>query len=359
MIPDMPRKLPPFCYMERSRHGRPAFYFRRGKGKRTRLPDIGDEHFDRAYLDCIEEIGPQKRRRSPAGSLAWLIERYQDSGAYGVLSPATRRQRDNIFRGVVAKAGGKPVSKVTPKGIAKGLAEREHTPSQARNYLDAVRGLFGWAVAAGLASEDPTIGIKPPKRPKTDGFAAWSEDDVAAYRARWPRGTKERVWLAVVLATGLRRGDAVTLGKQHVRDGMLMLRTAKTGTAVYVPIFADLAEAIADGPVGDLTFIVGVNGRALTKETFGNRFRMACDAAGIRGKSAHGLRKLAATRAAETGLTEAELESLFGWHGGKMASHYTKSADRKRLAERAAEKIRNAESPHPGMQFPAPEKKRK
>ena len=76
----------------------------------------------------------------------------------------------------------------------------------------------------------------------------------------------------------------------------------------------------------------------MTKESFGNAFREACRAAGIN-KSAHGLRKLAATRAAEQGLSVAELEALFGWSGGTMASHYTKAANRKTLAQSGARKM--------------------
>ncbi len=63
-------------------------------------------------------------------------------------------------------------------------------------------------------------------------------------------------------------------------------------------------------------------------------------------KSAHGVRKIGATRAAEAGATVAELEALFGWTGGTMASHYTKTADRKRLAQQAAEKVREASEIH-------------
>jgi integrase len=77
-------------------------------------------------------------------------------------------------------------------------------------------------------------------------------------------------------------------------------------------------------------------------------FKAACTKAGILNKSAHGLRKLAATRAAEAGLTVSELEAMFGWTGGTMASHYTRNADRKRLSEQAAEKIRNNKLSHLG-----------
>ena len=82
----------------------------------------------------------------------------------------------------------------------------------------------------------------------------------------------------------------------------------------------------------DLTFIAGANGRPMTKESFGNAFRDACRAAGLRGLSAHGLRKAAATRAAVSGATLAQLNAIFGWTGAKMALHYIETADRTRLA---------------------------
>lgn len=52
---------------------------------------------------------------------------------------------------------------------------------------------------------------------------------------------------------------------------------------------------------------------------------------GVR-KSAHGVRKIAATRAAENGATVAQLNAIFGWTGTTMASLYTQEADRRRLA---------------------------
>ncbi len=241
--------------------------------------------------------------------------------------------------------------------VVAGRDRRAATPAQARNFLDAMRGLFRWAAEAGLVDEDPTVGVRNPKRRDGGGFPVWTEEDVAAYQARWPVGTKERVWLDVLLYTGLRRGDAVIIGRQHVRDGIATIRTEKSGHTVEVNITIrpELARTLETGPIGDLHWIVGETGRPLAKKSFGNMFRAACNAAGVK-KSAHGLRKLAATRAAEAGLSVAELESVFGWTGGTMASHYTKSADRKRLARQAWEKMANADSPHPSDSSPHPEK---
>jgi integrase len=111
------------------------------------------------------------------------------------------------------------------------------------------------------------------------------------------------------------------------------IRTEKTDTEVTLPILPVLQKTLEASPTGDLTFICGESGRPLTKESFGTLFRKACRAAGLNKRSAHGLRKAAATRAANNGATVAELEAIFGWQGGAMASLYTRSADRRRLSK--------------------------
>ena len=62
-------------------------------------------------------------------------------------------------------------------------------------------------------------------------------------------------------------------------------------------------------------------------------------AAGLTNRSAHGLRKAAANVAAKNGATEAELDAIFGWTDRRMASHYTKAANRKKLAHRGVAKL--------------------
>ena len=158
---------------------------------------------------------------------------------------------------------------------------------------------------------------------------------MTAYEARWPLGTRQRVWLAVLLYTGLRRGDAVRLGRQHVRNGVATIKTEKSGQTVTVaiPILPPLDDALRAGPTGELAFICGASGKPFGKESFGNEFRDACRKAGVN-KSAHGLRKIGATRAANNGATVAQLNAIFGWKGARMASLYTEAADRDGSPER-------------------------
>ncbi len=336
---DMPRPRPPHLHRQVTQHGKVVWYVRIGKGHRTRISAaFGTPDFDAEYQAALISQPPRAKSPTKDGTLGWLIERYRETVAWTNLSLATRRQRENIFRHVLETARGQPLSRITTATIIAGRDRRANTPAQARHFLDAMRGLFRWAVKARIVRSDPTVGVDDPPRAKSDGFPPWTEDDVAAYERHWPIGTRQRVWLDVLLYTGLRRGDAVRLGRQHVRDGIATIKTEKTGTEVSLQILPELAQTLAAGPCGDLTFIVGESGQPLTKESFGNLFRDACRAAGVT-KSAHGVRKIAATKAANAGATEAELEAIFGWSGGRMASLYTKTANRRRLSVGAMHKL--------------------
>jgi integrase len=348
----MPHPRPPHLHRETTRHGRTVWYVRVGHGPRIRLTgEYGSPEFEVEYRAALEGRPVEPRKRAVAvGSLAWLFHRYRETSTWMTLSVATRRQRENIIAGVLTQAGHEAATAIKRAHIVAGRDRRAQTPATAKHFLDAMRGLFRWALDAGHVRSDPTLGVKNPTLPKLGGFPVWSEDDVTRYETCWPLGSKERVWLDVLAYTGLRRGDAVQLGRQHVRDGVATIRTEKTGVTVTIPILPALAQTLAAGPTGELAFICGERGQPLTKESFGNLFREACRAAGV-AKSAHGLRKIGATRAANNGATVAELEAIFGWQGGGMAALYTRAADRVRLAKSAMSKLERTASEH---SIPAP-----
>jgi integrase len=336
----MPRPRPPHLVLERSRHGRPAWYVRVGKGKRIRVrAPYGSPEFDEEYRAALT-TQPRRARGATAGTLRWLLEHYRESADWRALSPATRRQRENIFLQVLETAGDQPYLKITQATIIAGRDRRAVTPAQARHFLDAMRGLFRWALAAQHVRNDPTSAVKNPKHKKGPGFPVWTEADAASYERRWPLGTKERVWFDVLCFTGARRGDAVMVGRQHVRDNVLTFRTEKGGEEVEVtiPILPILARTLEVGPCGDLAFICGAKGQPLIKESFGNAFSEAARAAGVK-KSAHGVRKIAATRAADNGATVHQLMAIFGWRSPAMAQVYTQEANRRRLAKEAMHKL--------------------
>jgi len=103
-------------------------------------------------------------------------------------------------------------------------------------------------------------------------------------------------------------------------------------------ISGERVKPLITSPTSDLVFICGASGHPFTKESFGNAFREACSKAGVN-KSAHEVRKISATRAANAGATVAQLKALFGWTDNDMPSLYTQTADRRKLARDAIEKL--------------------
>lgn len=350
----MPRKRPPHLHREINRHDNVVWYVRRAHGARIRIrAEYDSKEFWAEYRAAIEGVSiPASKPRMAPYTLGWAIDKYRNSSAWAALKPATRRQRENIYRAVLAAAGEAPLSEVDEDMILDGRERRASVPHAANNFLKAMRGFFKWAAGDGkLVSVDPTLGVRLLKGPNDDaGHHTWTEDELARFEARWPLGTRERLAYDLILYTGLRRGDVVRLGRQHVRDGVATIRMEKTGDEVVFPILPPLAKSLAAGAAGDLTFLVTERGAPFVKEGFGNWFRDACRAAGVPG-SAHGLRKAGARRAAEHGASDRELMAFFGWNTAKMATHYTRAAERKLLAAQAAQKLlpahmQNVKRPH-------------
>ena len=338
MIGAMPRPRPPYLQRHVTRHGAVIWYVKPPGGARVRVRgEYGSAPFMEAYRAAMSGEALQSPKTPGNGSLAWLAARYRETARWASLSPATKRQGENILKHVLAASGDVQASQISRKHIMAGIDRRRATPGAARNFLKMMRRLFQWAVEAEHLTADPTEGVKAPAQ-TGDGFHAWSEDELAAFEAHWPIGTRARLAFDILLYTGLRRGDAVILGRQHVRNGVAMLRTEKTGEPVAIPVLPPLAASIEAGPCGDLAFIATDRGKPMTKESFGNWFRDACHAAGVPG-SAHGLRKAGANRAALAGATEHELMALYGWSEPRTAAIYTRKANREKLAAKAGEKM--------------------
>jgi integrase len=349
----MPRPRLPYITREVSRHGRAAWYFRRDKGPRIRLPDqYGSEEFLAAYNKALAGDAAKPRKASNE-TFRWLVEQYQKSADWAVLARGTREARNAILRGAVKNYGDDPFTDFDQADIMASVDARAKTPFAAKNFLKTMRGLFAWALKWKHISADPTLGASV-KTKETEGFRTWTDEDIARFEARWPIGTRERLAFALFINTGLRRGDVARLGRQHVRDGMISLATEKTKTVVFIPILKELQAALDASPLGEMVFLTGERGQPMTKESLGNWFRDACDEAKLRGIAAHGLRKAAAVRLAEAGATVDELEAIFGWEGGKMASLYTKAANRRRLATSGMAKLSR---PDQEQNPPAPSKK--
>ncbi len=236
---------------------------------------------------------------------------------------------------VLANGGDQDVRVITKAKIIEGRERRATTPAAARNFIETMRGLFKWAKEAELVSVNPCEEIVCARIDSEGGFPVWEEEDFKLFSKRWPLGTRQRLACDLLYYTGLRRGDAVVVGRQHVKNNVIAITTEKTKTRVYIAIEPEISRIDRRDEDRRADLHLPRQWRRVCEGSFGNWFRDACNKAGVK-KSAHGLRKAGATRDAERGWSEAELDAKYGWTGGRQAASYTREMNRERLSVQAS-----------------------
>lgn len=335
------------------RHGNERIYFRKRGQPMVRLRDpLGSADFMAHYQRClrgdaaIDSARPKAPGKPDPGSFRGLCVEYFSSVDFAQLDETTQGRRRRIFDEMFAEPiapnatllfGDMPLSDMTSKAVRVLRDRKANTPESANMRLKALRGVYKWA----LKIERPGVKSNPVRdveklKSYSDGFYAWTVDDVAQYEKRHAIGTKARLAEALMLFTGVRRSDVVRLGKQHVKDGWLHFTAFKgrrrSPSRLSLPILPELQRIIDRSPCGDLTFLVNDYGKPFTAKGFGNRMKKWCLEAGLPECSSHGLRKIGATIAAENGATDHQLMAIFGWKSIAEAQRYTKKARQERLA---------------------------
>lgn len=357
----MLRKLP-YLSEETNRHGNPRLYVR-VMGRRIQLKEEPDTPtFMREYAEAVDKLKrgagtPKKELTRKPGTLAWIGVLYFQSPKYKSLNEIAKKTRRGALESCFKEPrtpnspdllGDCPLSMLSTKHIRMLRDRKAEFRGAANNRLKYLSAMFSWAIEEELMETNLVRDVKKLKY-STDGFHTWTIDEIQQFEKRWPIGTKPRLAMALLRYTGARRGDMVTFGRQHVRNGALSYIPSKTKyvrmTASEKPILPALQKVLDGSPCGDLTFLVTKYGKPFTPAGFGNWFREQCDKAGLPQCSAHGLKKAAATIAAEEGATDRQLMAIFDWSTASQANVYTKKARQRRLAQAAMALIANDQTP--------------
>jgi integrase/recombinase XerD len=115
---------------------------------------------------------------------------------------------------------------------------------------------------AGWLETNPAKIIKPPKveDPPTLPYTKEEFERVVKACDKYPRkhhAVKLKALVLLLRHSGFRITDAITLTKQRITDGVLTLRTAKTGTPVRLPLHPDALTALAAIQSGHYYFWFG------------------------------------------------------------------------------------------------------
>lgn len=310
--------------------------------RKTGLPtaypksEPGSDEFIEEYL-AWKSLPPVKAgaERAVPGTFDDLIARFYSSVAWANIpkesTRATYRGELERFR---ARYGKRRAATMTARNVNRLMEKMADTPAAANNLLKRLRTLFDYAILLGMRRDNPAKAVKS-LRTKGDGFHEWSEEEIAQFKLRHELGSRARLALEIFLCTAQRRSDAATMGEAADMPGYVRVRQIKTDAFLTIRMHRDLRAAADACPSGAATFLVSKRGTPYTKESLGNWFKARCVEAGLPHCSAHGLRKAAARRMAEIGLSNQLIKAITGHATDSEISRYTKRADQAERAERA------------------------
>ena len=328
--PDLADIIYPYLLMYRSK-GRQYAYYRRS-GIRQRVHGVpGSADFQRNY-DRIHASFEDKGRITVAapGTLAKLVLEYKYAPEFKQLRASTRQQYAFHLDFLSEKWGDLDVATM-PRSFALKLRDKyADTPAKANHLLRILSLLMAFGVDRGYRAENPLLRIK---KLKVGHRKPLEEYEVEAFRKVWATDTRERVAFELMLNTGQRRGDVVTMQRQHYRDGEIQVMQEKTGARVWIPASADL-RAILDPWLAKhdhMMVLTTKTGRAMTPTYFGHMMTAAFREANLDATS-HGLRYTAATRLRELGCDHPTIASITGHRTAEMVRQYSEQRRRSQLA---------------------------
>lgn len=320
----------PYLEFNPDRHGNNRYYIRVPGRKRIRiLAEPGTDEFLQQYQDgmtgkLIPARGPLVRRAGMvAGSLREGVEAYYRSDAFKELDARTQRIRRNLLDRLCERKNKRgelyadqPLRSLDNHKITEWRNESAIETGNA--IIKTLRQMYKVCIFERLVSNNPAKDV-PYRSSGSEGHQTWGMEQLRQFEGRHPIGSKARLALALLLYLGQRRGDTAKFGRQHIRNpdqvaeelrelhgGRWLAFTQQKNrkrkpVTLWLPIIPELEEIMAASPLGELTFLVNAFGNGFTEAGFGNWFRDRCDEAGLKGYSAHGVRKAGATQAAERG----------------------------------------------------------
>src|SRR5262245_25533381 len=150
---DMPRRLPPGCVEDRSRHGQIRVYYRAKGQSKVRLRGTPwTPTFMAEYEAAKGQIPPSKSYGITSGTWRWLCVRYFDECAdYKRLDEKTQRIRrwilEATFDEPIAPGSSRlfrdfPLSKMTSDAIEVLRDRKANVPEGANHRVKAIRAVF-------------------------------------------------------------------------------------------------------------------------------------------------------------------------------------------------------------------------
>ena len=347
----------PYLNLYRDRHGRWRAYYRRS-GQRIPIPgDIGSAEFIAAYQKTHSTFEAEGKPRPGIGTFGHLLEKYYAAPEFRSLRDSTKEEYKRHLEPMRQKLGMIGLSGITKRVVLAYRDALQEQPAKANSAVRVMRTLLGFGVSREMLPANPASGVKALKT-DGDGWAPWPESALAQFGGNDTQKSAKgasRIAFFLALYTGQRRADVLGMKWNDIVNGGINVKQDKTGAELWIPVHPalkaelDRARREIDERVErrlkkgrptaiGLTIIQRANGAPLTDDGFGSiwnreQHRTECT------YPFHGLRKNATARLFEAGCTPQQVQAITGHETLEMVQHYGKSANQKRLAKQAMDKL--------------------
>jgi site-specific recombinase XerD len=200
-----------------------------------------------------------------------------------------------------------------------------------------LRAFFNWMISEDLMSTNPMTGVPEPSVIDNPPRIAPMKDIQALLKSVSGTSFRDRrdnaLFRLMLEPGGMRRAEAIAMLVKDVDlDSELILIHGKGGKERYLPYGARTGQALMrylhvrakHKDAAEPALWLGRFG-ALTIYAIGQILKVRCDSAGIERINPHGLRHFAADRAMSAGISDLDLQTLFGWSSARMLAVYARS----------------------------------
>ena len=239
-------------------------------------------------------------------------------------APSTWRSRKFYLAAISETFGALRVTAFLQPQVDRLIADlerRELAESTKAAVLGLLRSAFSYAVKNDLIDPHPVAKLRIPFG-YPERHVVWTAEEVRAVCDEMPAWAAR--YTLLMLLTGLRKGDALSLRWDQVETDRILVRQEKTRNVVRVPITEPLKKLLESFPGARVGFLfAGPRGGHYSTRAFGHHIYAAMKTARVQGKTIHDLRRTFATRAYNRGVPPAMIADLLGQRGTRLVGRYT------------------------------------